>query len=76
LISAGIVSISTVLAEAPPTVVLSAGAGDFAVDWALVQPEVAKTTRVCSYDRSGEAWSDLGPALEHWIKRFPTFIAC
>jgi len=44
-----------------PTVVLSAGAGDFSFDWALVQPEVAKFTRVCSYDRSGEAWSDLGP---------------
>lgn len=48
--------------QGAPTVVLSGGAGDFAVDWALVQPEVAKTTRVCSYDRSGEAWSELGPA--------------
>ena len=44
-----------------PTVVLSPGAGDFSFDWALVQPEVAKFTRVCSYDRSGAAWSDLGP---------------
>ena len=43
------------------TVVLSAGSGDFSFDWALVQPEVAKFIRVCSYDRSGEAWSDLGP---------------
>jgi len=44
-----------------PTVVLSAGAGDFSFDWALVQPVVARTTRVCSYDRNAEAWSDLGP---------------
>ena len=44
-----------------PTVVLSAGAGDFSTDWALVQPTVATFTRVCSYDRSGAAWSDLGP---------------
>jgi len=44
-----------------PTVVLSAGAGDFSTDWALVQPKVAAFTRVCSYDRSGAAWSDLGP---------------
>lgn len=44
-----------------PTVVLSAGAGDFSLDWALVQSEVARFTRVCSYDRGGEAWSDLGP---------------
>ena len=43
------------------TVVLSAGAGDFSTDWALVQPKVAAYTRVCSYDRSGAAWSDLGP---------------
>ena len=48
--------------QGSPTVVLSAGAGDFATDWALVQPEVAKRTRACSYDRSGEAWSDRGPA--------------
>ncbi|HEX6628914.1 MAG TPA: alpha/beta hydrolase [Gemmatimonadaceae bacterium] len=44
-----------------PTVVLSAGAGDFSTDWALVQPKVAAFARVCSYDRSGAAWSDLGP---------------
>lgn len=44
-----------------PTVVLSAGAGDFSFDWALVQPAAAKFMRVCSYDRGGEAWSDLGP---------------
>ncbi|HKR09552.1 MAG TPA: alpha/beta hydrolase, partial [Gemmatimonadaceae bacterium] len=40
---------------------LSAGAGDFSTDWALVQTKVAAFTRVCSYDRSGAAWSDLGP---------------
>jgi len=44
-----------------PTVVLSAGAGDFSTDWALVQPKIAAFTRVCSYDRSGAAWSELGP---------------
>lgn len=44
-----------------PTVILSPGSGDFSFDWALVQPSVAKVTRVCSYDRAGEAWSDLGP---------------
>ena len=44
-----------------PTVVLSAGAGDFSTDWALVQPKVASFARVCSYDRSGAAWSGLGP---------------
>src|SRR5262249_48370310 len=30
-------------------------------DWSLVQPDVARFTQVCSYDRAGNAWSDLGP---------------
>ena len=44
-----------------PTVILEAGAGGFSVDWSLVQPEAARLARVCSYDRSGLGWSDLGP---------------
>jgi len=44
-----------------PTVVLESGSGDFSFDWSLVQPGVARFTRVCSYDRGGHAWSDLGP---------------
>jgi pimeloyl-ACP methyl ester carboxylesterase len=44
-----------------PTVILDAGAGDFSVDWSLVQPGVAGFARVCSYDRAGSGWSDLGP---------------
>ena len=42
-------------------VVLEPGIGDFSVEWSLVQPEVAKLTRVCSYDRAGDGWSELGP---------------
>jgi pimeloyl-ACP methyl ester carboxylesterase len=44
-----------------PTVVMEAGAGDFSFDWSLVQPEVTRFTRVCTYDRGGYAWSDPGP---------------
>ena len=44
-----------------PTVVLESGAGDFSFDWTLVQPGISSFTRVCSYDRAGNAWSDLGP---------------
>jgi pimeloyl-ACP methyl ester carboxylesterase len=44
-----------------PTVILEAGAGDFSVEWSLVQPRVAEFARVCSYDRAGDGWSDLGP---------------
>jgi pimeloyl-ACP methyl ester carboxylesterase len=43
-----------------PTVVI-VGAG-FSFDWGLVQPEVANITQVCTYDHSGSAWSDDGPA--------------
>ena len=43
---------------AGPTVVLEAGMGGNSFEWSLVQPEVAKFTRVCSYDRAGNGWSD------------------
>src|SRR5690349_6603941 len=43
-----------------PTVVLEAAADMMSADWAWVQPEVAKTTRVCAYDRAGMGWSDVG----------------
>jgi pimeloyl-ACP methyl ester carboxylesterase len=44
-----------------PTVVIVAGLGDWSTGWGFVQPEVAKTTRVCTYDRAGWAWSETGP---------------
>jgi pimeloyl-ACP methyl ester carboxylesterase len=47
-----------------PIVVLEAGGGAYAIDWALVQPRIAEKTRVCSYDRAGLGWSDPGPSDE------------
>jgi pimeloyl-ACP methyl ester carboxylesterase len=44
-----------------PTVVFESGFGMTSNAWALVQPEVAKFTRVCSYDRTGYGWSEGGP---------------
>lgn len=44
-----------------PTVVLESPAPGWSLYWTLVQPEVAKTTRVCAYDRAGLGWSDPGP---------------
>lgn len=41
-----------------PTVVLEAGLGEQSMTWASVQPVVARSTRVCSYDRSGYGWSE------------------
>lgn len=45
-----------------PTVVLDAGLGGSSLDWSLVQPTLALSTRVCSYDRAGMGWSEPGPA--------------
>jgi pimeloyl-ACP methyl ester carboxylesterase len=44
-----------------PTVVLDAALGASSVSWSLVQPPLAKLSRVCSYDRAGFGWSDAGP---------------
>jgi len=50
------------IGQGSPTVVLEAGLGDSSLAWSLVQPKLATATRVCSYDRSGTAWShDAGP---------------
>ena len=48
--------------QGSPAVVLEAGASSFALDWTLVQREIAKTNHVCSYDRAGMGWSDPLPA--------------
>jgi pimeloyl-ACP methyl ester carboxylesterase len=48
--------------QGSPTVIFDAGLGDSYTTWALVQPEVAKFTRACSYDRAGMGWSELGEA--------------
>jgi pimeloyl-ACP methyl ester carboxylesterase len=47
--------------QGSPTVILESGSGGPSVDWLMVQPEVAKFSRVCSYDRAGYGWSDPGP---------------
>ncbi len=40
-----------------PVVVLEAGIAGSSNGWALVQPEIARFTKVCSYDRAGLGWS-------------------
>jgi pimeloyl-ACP methyl ester carboxylesterase len=47
--------------EGSPTVVFDSGLGSSSLDWARVQPEVARLTRACVYDRAGYGWSDPGP---------------
>jgi len=45
-----------------PAVVLDTGLGGTSADWGYVQPEVARFTRVCAYDRAGMGYSDPGPS--------------
>ena len=45
-----------------PSVILETGLGGSSADWGFVQPEVARFTRVCSYDRAGMGYSDSGPS--------------
>jgi pimeloyl-ACP methyl ester carboxylesterase len=47
--------------EGSPTVILDAALGASSVSWSCVQPEIARVTRVCSYDRAGFGWSEAGP---------------
>lgn len=48
------------LGNGSPTVILESSLPAGSPVWGWVQPGVAATTRVCAYDRAGEAWSDLG----------------
>jgi pimeloyl-ACP methyl ester carboxylesterase len=45
-----------------PTVILESGLGATSSTWAWIQPSIAKTTRVCAYDRAGMGWSEPSPA--------------
>ncbi len=44
-----------------PAVVFEAALGGSSISWSLIQPEVARLTRACSYDRAGFGWSEAGP---------------
>jgi pimeloyl-ACP methyl ester carboxylesterase len=42
-----------------PTVIVDSGTGGTHLDWQLVQPEVAKFTKILTYDRAGYGWSAI-----------------
>ncbi len=44
-----------------PAVIFDAALGASSLSWVHVQPDVARITRTCAYDRAGFAWSDAGP---------------
>jgi pimeloyl-ACP methyl ester carboxylesterase len=51
------------MGQGTPTVVMDAGGGAPAITWGLVPSEIAKFTRVCTYDRAGLGWSDPNPRI-------------
>jgi pimeloyl-ACP methyl ester carboxylesterase len=46
------------MGEGSPAVILDSGLGDTYISWMKVQPQIARFTRVCSYDRAGLGYSD------------------
>ena len=61
-----------------PTVVIDAGHGASSDSWGWVQSEVARTTRVCTYDRAGMGWSEASPyprTARQFAKELHTLLA-
>ncbi|MDC0710797.1 alpha/beta hydrolase [Stigmatella sp. ncwal1] len=50
--------------EGEPAIVLDAGLGDDSLIWGKIQPQLSKSTKVCSYDRAGFGWSDARPGRQ------------
>jgi pimeloyl-ACP methyl ester carboxylesterase len=61
-----------------PTVILEAGIAASSLTWSRVQPVIARSTRVCSYDRAGLSWSERAsssrsmPVLVRELRRLLT----
>jgi pimeloyl-ACP methyl ester carboxylesterase len=49
------------MGKGSPTVILDAANMGTVSNWAWVQPEIARVSRVCAYDRPDLGWSDLSP---------------
>src|SRR5579862_2795365 len=49
------------IGDGSPTVILESGLGDTYISWRKVQPQIAKFSRVCSYDRAGLGYSESSP---------------
>jgi pimeloyl-ACP methyl ester carboxylesterase len=46
------------IGKGSPTVILTAGLGDWVVTWSKVQASIARKTRACAWDRAGFGYSD------------------
>lgn len=47
--------------QGSPAVIFDSGSGAPGYAWSDIQPEVARLTRACWFDRAGYGWSDPGP---------------
>lgn len=47
--------------EGSPTVIMEAGLGGVSLEWLPAQRFLSHYGRVCTYDRAGNGWSDMGP---------------
>ncbi|GAC1514740.1 MAG: hypothetical protein NVS2B16_21920 [Chloroflexota bacterium] len=47
--------------QGSPTVIMDAGYSNDSGSWWHIQPKIARSTRVCSYDRAGRGYSDPRP---------------
>ncbi|HEX5811297.1 MAG TPA: alpha/beta hydrolase [Pseudonocardia sp.] len=50
-----------------PTVVLENGMNEISPLWSAITARIARTTRVCAYDRAGQAWSEDADAPQDGI---------
>ena len=48
--------------EGSPTVILDSGGHTAGYSWIEIQPEIAKFTHACWYDRAAYGWSEPGPS--------------
>ncbi len=48
----------TMMGKGFPTVIIESGLGNLSLEWNYVQREIAKVTRVITYDRAGYGWSE------------------
>jgi pimeloyl-ACP methyl ester carboxylesterase len=51
-----------------PTVLLSSGFGERSPSWSWIATTVARTTRVCVYDRAGQGWSEAASGPQDGIE--------
>ena len=64
--------------EGSPTVILETLSGGTSSYWGWIQPEVAKETRACVYDRAGRGWSEPDPepqSLARTVRNLHTLLS-